>query len=385
MRTHLLAITAILALKAATASGQLTWGVNGAGGTGTWNASSLNWWNGTSNVAWVSGGEGIFAGTAGTVTIGESVTASKLTFDVPGYDLQQSVLRGSAAGLTVEANAAASLASVFGASSVGDTFLKTGAAALTVTSSLVFFDQVSIQAGELQFTNFARGSSTTLYSFADAPDVMMTLGFTSSLVFSAGGLAGGGVNGGIVRPSNLPGTQTLNVFANGASFAGSLQDNGAGLLALTSAGSQGLTGANTYSGATVVNGGTLTLSQGGSALNSPFQIAGGTLRLDNSNVQVANRISDTLPITISGQLSLRGNALAPSIETLGPLTLGGTRGTISIAPDPAQSAGVVFDSLVPRTVSRSGVLYFEGPGLGSAVGPGVATVSARCTRVRMSN
>ena len=375
MRTHLLALTATLALKAATASGQLTWGVNGAGGTGTWNASSLNWWNGTSNVAWVSGGEGIFAGTAGTVTIGESVTASKLTFNVPGYILQQNSLNGSVAGLTIEANAEATINSpVLGASSVGDTFSKTGTAALTVTGSFVFFDQVSIQAGELKFTNSARGSASTLYSLADTPGAVMTLGFISSSAFSAGGLSGGGVNGGIVRPANLPGTQTLAVFSSGGIFAGSLQNNGVGILALSSSGSQGLTGANTYSGATVVNGGTLTLSQGGSALNSPFQIAGGTLQLDNFDVQVVNRISDTLPITITGQLSLRGNAFAPSIETLGPLTLGGTRGTISIAPDPAQSAGVVFDSLVPRTVSRSGILYFEGPGLGSAVGPGVASV-----------
>lgn len=92
MRTHLFAITAILTLKAATASGQLIWGVNGLGDSGTWNTSSLNWWNGTANVAWPNGGQAIFDGTPGTVSIGSNVTASKLTFNVPGYVVTGSLM-----------------------------------------------------------------------------------------------------------------------------------------------------------------------------------------------------------------------------------------------------------------------------------------------------
>ena len=52
---------------------QTTWGTGGNGGTGTWNTSNLNWFNGTSDIAWPTSGTATFAGTAGTVTISGSV------------------------------------------------------------------------------------------------------------------------------------------------------------------------------------------------------------------------------------------------------------------------------------------------------------------------
>jgi hypothetical protein len=69
MRYHILTFATALAFGAGSAFGQLTWGVNGAGGTGTWDTTGLNWWNGIDNVAWSSGGEAIFGGTAGAVTL----------------------------------------------------------------------------------------------------------------------------------------------------------------------------------------------------------------------------------------------------------------------------------------------------------------------------
>ena len=371
MRTHLLAITAILALQAATAFGQLTWGVNGLGGSGTWNTSTLNWWNGSANVAWPSGGQAIFDGTPGAVAV-SSVTASKLTFNVPGYVLQPTFLNGSATGLTVEANADATISSyVFGR---GGSFIKNGAGTLAMTDSLVFFNQVAINAGELKFAGSSTGDSGALYSLADAPGVVMTLGRNGLSPFFVGGLAGGGANGGIVRPDDIAGTQTLYVSNIGGTFAGTLQDNGAGILALNSSGPQEFTAVNTYSGATTVSAGTLTFRQSGTALNSPLKITGGTLRLDNTALNVADRISDILPITVAGTLTLRGNATAPSTEILGPLRFAGTLGIIDVSPSPAQPAAFVFDSLAPRAAGESGVLYFQGSGLGSAAGPGVASV-----------
>src|SRR5262245_10510389 len=47
----------------------LTWGVNGAGGSGTWNTTTANWFNGSQNVTWPSGGDAVFPGASGgTVT-----------------------------------------------------------------------------------------------------------------------------------------------------------------------------------------------------------------------------------------------------------------------------------------------------------------------------
>ncbi len=142
MKLHLFVIAASLALGAVSASGQSTWGVNGAGGDGTWNTSNLNWWNGTANVAWPSGGQAIFDGTPGTVTISGSVTASKVTFNVSGYTVNSFFLNAAASGLTVEANADATIGSnIFGPGSNGGSFVKAGAGTLTITNSLVFFNQ----------------------------------------------------------------------------------------------------------------------------------------------------------------------------------------------------------------------------------------------------
>lgn len=255
---------------------------------------------------------------------------------------------------------------------MSDTFFKTGSAPLTVTAPLAFFDQVSVEAGELKLVSY---SSEILYSLADAPGVVLTLGVNGSpSSFPARGLSGGGANGGIVQPDNIAGTKILFLTGDGGSFAGSLRDNGAGILDLSSSGVQEFTAANTYSGASTVSRGTLTFSGNGAALNSAFAITGGRLLLDNTITNLADRISDTLPISIAGTLSLRGNGAAPATETLGPLRSSGARGTIDILPDSAQPAAFIFDSLAPRTASEGGIPYFQGPGLGSGVGPGVASV-----------
>jgi hypothetical protein len=67
----------------------LTWGAGGAGGSGTWNGSNTNWYNGSSNVAWSgSTNNAVFAGTAGTVSLGaNNLTANSLLFNTAGYTL----------------------------------------------------------------------------------------------------------------------------------------------------------------------------------------------------------------------------------------------------------------------------------------------------------
>src|SRR5215211_8298573 len=79
----------------ANATGNATSGA-GLGGSGNWDTSTLNWWDGAaaSDIAWTDGNVAIFSGTAGTVTIpGLSATASVITrsatglvFNTDGYD-----------------------------------------------------------------------------------------------------------------------------------------------------------------------------------------------------------------------------------------------------------------------------------------------------------
>ncbi len=82
-----------LAGVAAHAQQSLTWGPSGSGGTGTWNLNSTaDWYNGTADVTWTDNSAAgtntaIFGGTAGTVTLGSSLSASNLTFNTTGYTL----------------------------------------------------------------------------------------------------------------------------------------------------------------------------------------------------------------------------------------------------------------------------------------------------------
>lgn len=82
-KTSLITALAVLPMSA---RADLTWGSNGAGGTGTWNDANTNWWNGSSDVVWDST-RAIFAGTAGTVTVSGTQAATGLSFSTGGYTL----------------------------------------------------------------------------------------------------------------------------------------------------------------------------------------------------------------------------------------------------------------------------------------------------------
>lgn len=91
---HLLRCTSLLTLLAVlpmSAQADLTWGAGGAGGAGTWNDSNLNWWDGTTDVAWDSTGA-MFGGTAGIVTVSGTQNVASLTLNTPFYVLQGGVI-----------------------------------------------------------------------------------------------------------------------------------------------------------------------------------------------------------------------------------------------------------------------------------------------------
>lgn len=83
---------------AVTASAQqtLTWDpgrTGGSGGTGTWDLNNTaDWYNGTADIIWLDNSglgtnSAIFGGTAGTVTLNASISASNLDFTTTGYTL----------------------------------------------------------------------------------------------------------------------------------------------------------------------------------------------------------------------------------------------------------------------------------------------------------
>lgn len=120
--------------------------------------------------------------------------------------------------------------------------------------------------------------------------------------------------------------------ASNATLSGIL--SGAGGLASAGAGTITLNAASTYTGATAVSAGQITLSGSAGALNasSAILLNGGTLKLDNSSSNHANRINDGAAITLSanGQLSLAGRNDAATTETIGAVILDAGVSTVTI-------------------------------------------------------
>jgi len=343
-------------------SAQLTWGAGGAGGSGTWNANASNtdWWNGSANVAW-STGDAIFAGTSGTVTVSTPApTVNSMTFNTAGYVIQSGTIKAGVGGLTITTNADAAISSTL-ASSLGgaSALVKDGDGTLSVGNNDLLR---SLQVNGGQF--LATGSTTLAgvdVALADAAGVTLALAPTNG-VSSIGSLSGGGSTGGIVQP----GTTTTNVrltTVGSGNFGGILKDNGAAQLALTislpaaggrfisgtgasqiivatgpSTDTQVLGNANTYSGETEINSGTLSLSGNGMISDSTVTVSSlGALVLDNTAVANANRISSSAVLTLGNSgVQLIGNGVTAVNQLAGTLSIqGATNVTVT------QSGGAV--------------------------------------------
>lgn len=322
-----IALTCVFATTSA--RGQLRWGTGGAGGSGPWNLTDANWWNGASNALW-DGGTAVFGGSGGTVTsftFGPEATG--LTFDTPGYVIQDGWIEArnaadTAFDFTVTTNAAATISSTLHDHS-RNTLVKKGAASLAI-SGTNFISKVRVEEGEY----LVSGRSTLFFSdvtLKDAAEVFVTLGGDSPFM-EMRSLNGGGTAGGIVRPDSRAREVKLTLHTGGH-FSGALQDNGAGVLALRVFSNREiveLSGTNSYTGPTHVDAGTLTVSGEGSARLSAEISAqgGGTLHLDNSVKALSDRLSDTAAITLrGGALRLGGHVSTPVEERLGPLTYEG--------------------------------------------------------------
>ncbi len=290
------------------AAGQWWNGGGSLGGSGTWSpsAGTTNWGDsaGANPAAWGQGSLAIFAGTAGTVTVGGTTTPQTvgMEFLTTGYTLTGNGIalagfNGSpTTTIKVEDSTAtgggtATIASVLSGTQSLD---KTGTGTLVLTGTNTYSGGTKVTAGTLQIGK----GGTTGSVIGDITD-------NGALVFK--------------RSDAL-------TYAGLISGTGTLDKRGAGTLSLTAA--------NTFTGGTTVTEGILQLSGGGSLAGNVDVLSGATLAGDiagantstghvGANVTVRNGGSlaavsgaSVIGITIGGNLSLASGATtAITLET----------------------------------------------------------------------
>jgi autotransporter-associated beta strand protein len=140
--------------------------------------------------------------------------------------------------------------------------------------------------------------------------------------------SGVGANCFIINNGASPSLLTVGDNDQSGTFAGALQDGGSSLtLTKIGGGVQTLTGANTYSGPTSINGGTLALSGAGSISISSFVQVNAGASFDVSGV--TGGFSSFNPI------GLNGGTLIGNTSPNGILTLGITNSALTLSVDPA--------------------------------------------------
>lgn len=159
-------------------------------------------------------------------------------------------------------------------------------------------------------TTIVSGGELDLITFGGSDGSIATSSnVVANGIFDLQGLSGGTSIRSLSGSGNINlGANTLAITAGNGTFAGVIDDGGAGGGLTMAGGTQTLTGVNTYTGATNVNGGTLVVD--GSILNSLTTVnAGGTLAGSG---------------TVAGVL-VNGGTLAPGsvASPHGPLTVNG--------------------------------------------------------------
>ena len=211
-------------------------------------------------------------------------------------------------------------------------------------------DQAVARIGSLNYT-YNAGSTAGTISNASGATINLTSDTGTASVF--GGVIGGGTTS----------TNAINFYKDGS-------------------GGLTLTNANTYSGSTNIIGGTLTLQDSGTILNSgTVNINGGTLALNNSILSNVNtRIASSALVNLnSGSLTVTGANYTSTSVSLGTTGAGVTAATgfnTITATAPAATTNNVLALTIgnlTRTAGTGADVSFIGSTLGSTL-PGSSQV-----------
>ena len=273
---------------------------------------------------------------------------------------------------------------------------KTGAGVLVLTGSNNFTGATTVSTGILRLAGGAAVGDSSAVTLANASGTILDLNGSSETI---GSLAGGGASGGNVTLGG--GTLTAGYNNSSTTYAGII--SGSGGLTKAGTGTCTLTGSNSFSGAMVIENGTLiTASLANSGASSPLgsgsQItmgatsstgelsytgasaatinraivlngAGGRILLSAADLTLGGSISGSGGLTKSGTSSL---VLSGSNNWSGPTTLAG--GTLRLAG----GAAVGDSSAVTLATASGAILDLSGSSetIGSLAGGGSVTLGA---------
>ena len=332
-------------------------------GTGTVSLAGMNTYTGATSI---TGGtlsslapNSLPANTALTVATGTTLALNNFDNNVGSLTGAGSVTLGSGTLTAGNDNGSTIFSGII--SGTGG-FIKTGIGEITLSGANTFTGATLISAGTLKL-----GAANVI---ADASPV--SLNVSAGAVFNLnnfseniGSLAGGG--------SVQLGSATVTTGGNNSSTAFSGIVSGTGSLIKTGSGTLTLSGGNSFSGATTVNQGRLTLSGGAGRLTgtTSLTLSSGTgLTLDNSAGENADRLPNTASISLNGTTFTMGSDADGTTENVGQLIPSGGSSNILVqhAGSTTQTTSLIFSSL--GTVASGATVNFNGTGgtLGSVTG-----------------
>ena len=202
--------------------------------------------------------------------------------------------------------------------------LKKGAGTMELSASNSFAGTTKVAAGVLKLThNLALQSSALDTGGAGT----VTLGTTT---LSLGGLSGGTDLASVIT-SGYTGSLTaltLNTYTGKNLFYSGVIANGATGMTLTKSGSgtQVLSGANTYTGGTIISGGKLIMTSAANLGNGALNVGGNTFIYAPTAAGALNIGSGVLTLTNNGTIgtALGGTASQSAITSTGTASLSGT-------------------------------------------------------------